>query len=104
MTNCPNCGAPINSNSYKCEYCGTTYDNSDQQILRYEGWLNYEYEQLKQKADMEKLMHQLKNDMFMEKLRYQLKNDMFQYEQFESVKQKNKLFEHLKALWTWPTK
>ena len=23
MTNCPNCGAPINPYSVKCEYCGT---------------------------------------------------------------------------------
>ena len=24
--NCPNCGAPINRNSYKCLYCGTEYE------------------------------------------------------------------------------
>ena len=94
MTNCPNCGAPIKLNNYKCEYCGTIYDNNNQQRLRYEGWINYEYEQLK--YNTEKLKRQLKNDMFMEKLRHQLKNNMFQ---FESVKPKNKLFEYLKVLW-----
>ena len=24
--NCPNCGAPIKSGSFKCAYCGTEYD------------------------------------------------------------------------------
>lgn len=25
MTNCPNCGQPINPDHNKCEYCGTSY-------------------------------------------------------------------------------
>ena len=25
MTNCPNCGAPLEANKCKCEYCGTWY-------------------------------------------------------------------------------
>lgn len=25
MKNCPNCNAPINTNTCKCEYCGTYY-------------------------------------------------------------------------------
>lgn len=27
MTNCPNCGAPVNS--YKCDYCGTVFDENN---------------------------------------------------------------------------
>lgn len=25
LTNCPNCGAPVNPTSHKCEYCDTPY-------------------------------------------------------------------------------
>lgn len=27
MTNCPNCGAPVNRMHHKCEYCGTPYED-----------------------------------------------------------------------------
>lgn len=29
MTNCPNCGAPINPRGSRCEYCGTWYVGAD---------------------------------------------------------------------------
>ena len=93
MTNCPNCGAPIKSNSYKCEYCGTTYDNSDQQVLKYEEWLNYEYEQLRQIADMERVRYQVNRE-------YELVKQIVDSES----KPRNKSFKHLKALWMWLTK
>ena len=30
MTNCKNCGAPLPSYPYKCEYCGTVYGKIDE--------------------------------------------------------------------------
>lgn len=29
MTNCPNCGAPIDISRSSCEYCGTPYEKSN---------------------------------------------------------------------------
>ena len=29
MTNCPNCGAPINPRGSRCEYCGTWISGAD---------------------------------------------------------------------------
>lgn len=37
MSNCPNCGAPISG--YKCEYCGTVFDMSEEERLRLESEL-----------------------------------------------------------------
>ena len=31
VTNCPNCGAPINGKR-KCEYCGTTFSSGEEEI------------------------------------------------------------------------
>ena len=30
LTNCKNCGAPLPSYPYKCEYCGTVYGTMDE--------------------------------------------------------------------------
>lgn len=32
-TNCPNCGAPLSENNYRCEYCGTPYRYPKRSIL-----------------------------------------------------------------------
>ena len=29
MTNCPNCGAPVRRGYFKCEYCGTPFDDEN---------------------------------------------------------------------------
>ena len=39
MTNCKNCGAPLQSYPCKCEYCGTVYGKIDEQDERDEEYL-----------------------------------------------------------------
>jgi len=37
ITNCPNCGAPVNGRS-KCEYCGTAFSSGEEEMtLRIDG-------------------------------------------------------------------
>lgn len=35
ITNCPNCGAPIDNSRNSCEYCGTPYNNKTDKIEQF---------------------------------------------------------------------